>query len=960
MRHWSQLATRNWLARPTRAAGVLLAISLGVAAVVWVTACFESVRRTVISWALQHVGKSHITVESPAGKYDTIPIRLMDRLTALPEVKHAAARLVQRVPGKPLPRGGDPAALVFDPEEQLDVHGIDITNEMSVREYPLAAGRMFGPDESFVCLLEAAYAAEHGLAIGDGVCIWGGGRSEPYRFEIVGLVSRRRIAKFQKGWVVTRLADLQHAAVQQGMTTSIDLVLFDSSQDAVRAATERVRVEARKVVSNVSVRSVAVRLQQIQNAQSQQELVLVLLSCVAMLTAMFIILSTLSMGAVERVRQLGLLRCVGLTGGQLGVLVLVEVLPLGAVGILLGIPVGLVLTAVTRWLVPDYLGEFPISIADIRIAMAAGPAALALHLAEVARRTGIATSAMVGMGVTLFAAMLPMLRAWAASPLEASRPRAAGQRGKWIVVSGAVGLLVLAAQAALVHGLPTALQPLLDAPVRWLSAQLGMTISVYGLDRSPEFPTLASAAIVMLYLGYALVAPLLVWAVSGPAVKLVAAGLRVGERLLQDQVGRAVWRSTGIACGLMVGLSLIVGLVVFSDSVRRGWEFPRAFPEAYVWNFQDMRPDAREAISPVPGVRNFTVAHAVNCIVGERRMFMERVFLSITWFLAIEPTQFLDLLRMEFVEGDRETAERLLLEGGHIIVAEDFSRTRNAHLGDSVEVRIGVTRHSFKVAGVIQSPALDIAASYFQAMSEANVVANSSVMGSLEDMRRIFGQNATRMVLLNFDLPPTPVPDGWPPPQESAEAADIPPECFDTRLPLERRWQRYREEQVLRDVTRALGAPAAPHGTARELKDAIDSELTRVTQLLAAVPTVALLVAAIGVANLMTASVTSRARQLAILRAVGATRGLILRMVLGEALVLGVVGTLLGTALGLHVAMNVTTMTQKMWGFSSEMTLPHGQLAAAVLLTVGLCAAAGIWPARRAARTNVVDALHVP
>jgi putative ABC transport system permease protein len=177
---------------------------------------------------------------------------------------------------------------------------------------------------------------------------------------------------------------------------------------------------------------------------------------------------------------------------------------------------------------------------------------------------------------------------------------------------------------------------------------------------------------------------------------------------------------------------------------------------------------------------------------------------------------------------------------------------------------------------------------------------------------------------------------------------------------LERRWRRWREAQVLEEVRRRLAAPQVYSGTVAELKDEIDAELTRVTLLLTAIPGVALLVAAIGVANLMTANVTARAKQLAILRAVGATRGLVLRMVVGEALVLGLLGSALGLALGLHLAANITELVDRMWGFRVALRLPWGYVIATILLTVGLCIVAGALPARHASRTDIVDALHVP
>jgi putative ABC transport system permease protein len=118
-------------------------------------------------------------------------------------------------------------------------------------------------------------------------------------------------------------------------------------------------------------------------------------------------------------------------------------------------------------------------------------------------------------------------------------------------------------------------------------------------------------------------------------------------------------------------------------------------------------------------------------------------------------------------------------------------------------------------------------------------------------------------------------------------------------------------------------------------------------------------VAAIGVANLMTANVASRVKQLATLRAVGATRSLVLRMVIGEALILGLLGSGLGLGLGLHLAWNVSTMTERMWGYVFPFQVPWGFVAAAIGLTVGLCVLAGMGPARHASRTNVIEALHV-
>ncbi|MFO0839471.1 MAG: ABC transporter permease [Phycisphaerae bacterium] len=917
MRHWSQLATRNWRAKRVRTIGAVLAIALGTGAVVWVTCCYESVRQTVLGWAGRYVGASHITLESPLGKYDTIPqSRLIRPIVAVPEVERVVVRLVRRLRGEAVGRDA------FSPDElsqmrahellaELDIHGIEPANELAIRDHrqDLVAGRMLEDADESACVLEAAFAEDAHVGLGDKLLVWGGSRAEPYELEIVGLVNRRKVGRFQRGLAIVLLPVLQKIDSKQGSVTSIDVVVRDATRARIQTCASRVLTAARRIWPNVTIRTAEIRMRQIEQAQQQQEFVLILLSCVAMLTALFIILSTLSMGMIERIGQLGLMRCIGVTGAQLASLVLIEVVPMGLAGIALGIPIGLGLTALTVRLVPEYLGELAVS------------------------RDGIALAAIAGMATTLAAAALPALAALRVSPLEAARPRARRASVVWLYVALLLAVIVLGIQ----H-----------------------TTLVERLARSTWFAQSASTAVVMLYLGYALASPLAVWAIGSASVVVVAWLLRVRVRLLQDQIGHAVWRSSGICCGLMVGLSLIVGLVVFNESFTRGWQFPKQFPEAYIWNFEQMTPDARAVIAAVPGVREFTVFNAQNVIVEEKPLFMEQVFRSVTWFMACEPESFFDLVKVEFVEGSEQAARELLAKGDHVVIAEDFARARNKHLGDTVRVFVGQNPpRDFRIAGVMQSPALDIAAGYFQAQSEANVVATGSVLGTVRDLERYYNIRGTKLVLLNFDLPQERVPTDWPPKADSRDAIGMPADVFDDRLALARRWQRWREELVLRDLKSRLNAVTAFSGTARELKDEIDVQLSRVTGLLTAVPAVALIVAAIGVANLMTANVTSRAKQLAVLRAVGATKGLVLRLVVGEALVLGLLGSGLGLALGLHLAANTAVMVDRMWGMRISIEMPWGYVSLAIGLTVGLCVLAGILPARHAARTNIVDALHV-
>ncbi|MGQ0643182.1 MAG: ABC transporter permease [Gemmatimonadaceae bacterium] len=133
----------------------------------------------------------------------------------------------------------------------------------------------------------------------------------------------------------------------------------------------------------------------------------------------------------------------------------------------------------------------------------------------------------------------------------------------------------------------------------------------------------------------------------------------------------------------------------------------------------------------------------------------------------------------------------------------------------------------------------------------------------------------------------------------------------------------------------------------------IFSETTQVfTYLLAGIAAVSLLVGGIGIMNIMLVSVTERTREIGVRKALGATKLNILLQFLIEAVVLCLLGGLLGVLLGAAVA-NI---------FRSSLQWNTQIAPASVLLAFGFSAAVGVifgvWPARRAARLDPILALR--
>ncbi|MDN3352637.1 ABC transporter permease [Actinomadura sp. DC4] len=114
---------------------------------------------------------------------------------------------------------------------------------------------------------------------------------------------------------------------------------------------------------------------------------------------------------------------------------------------------------------------------------------------------------------------------------------------------------------------------------------------------------------------------------------------------------------------------------------------------------------------------------------------------------------------------------------------------------------------------------------------------------------------------------------------------------------------------------------------------------------------VALLVGGVGVANIMVISVLERRQEIGLRRALGATRRQIRLQFLTESVALSLLGGLAGVLLGLTASL--TYAAYRGW----PLVLPVEALTGGVLAAVAVGAAAGLYPARRAARLTPTQAL---
>ena len=276
-----------------------------------------------------------------------------------------------------------------------------------------------------------------------------------------------------------------------------------------------------------------------------------------------------------------------------------------------------------------------------------------------------------------------------------------------------------------------------------------------------------------------------------------------------------------------------------------------------------------------------------------------------------------------FSQGDRESAEKALAEGDNCVVTEMMAHARNLKLGDELKVDAGRGLEiALKVVGVVD-------------LNWHMVTSRALVRG----MNRM-PVNTDGPVFVSFD---------------TLAACDMRPQEF---VKMTHVWLDYEPEFlaangvfpagriVEREIVEALGGAWSEdsegeiRGNAVRLhsRDEIaDGTLAHGSDLVGAmarVPFIFLAVISLGFVAMLVASFESRRREFVVLRAVGATRFQLAKVLVGEALAVAVVGVALGLFGGALVGWLCTAGTRAAmsnWGLPATFAVPLGVIAEGAL-----------------------------
>lgn len=475
--------------------------------------------------------------------------------------------------------------------------------------------------------------------------------------------------------------------------------------------------------------------------------------------------------------------------------------------------------------------------------------------------------------------------------------------GLTVTVVSAVGAARRAARVAPVEALRESIDLASDAPRRRRRTLRRALPAVAGLAGIGA--VMAGAPVVLLApaavatgVGLALLGPTL----TPTLARVVGAPLRlagVPGDLARESAARAPRRTTATATALALGLALIAFMTVVGTSLKAG--ISGSYRETVTADLvvESSRSEMLGGLSPHVAER-ITALPEVD--TASRVRYGHWLDDGRTDALtAVDPDTLPAVAELDLRDGSLDG----LADGG-IVVAESVADERGLAVGDTVTMTFAaVADQELPVVGILD--AVDA-----QALSTGWII-------SLATYDRLYTEDVDASVLVRAADRTS-----------SEEAIDAVQDALADHPTV-----------AVRDQAAAADARGA----------AVDQVLGLVTVLLVLTVVIALL----GITNTLALSVAERTREIGLLRAVGATRRQIAWMVRAEAVLVAALAGVLGLVVG--VGLGAVTVSALSRTAPIALTLPAGRLAAVVLVAAAAGLVAGLAPARRAARMDVLDAI---
>lgn len=924
---------------PVRLLVTALATVAAAAMVVWTVSSYDALLASFESYSDQSQGRYTLSiapistfrqyapgaVPSTAEKF--VPPETLEQLRADPAVLAADAVWVRRIPmrpAKPTPppsetpapsgKPGAPSSASPMPRRMPDVRLLGTTAAQA--PYPLDDGRWIDPARPDLpeAALSSQAAKQFGVGVGDELLVGEGPRARTLR--IVGLVANPVIEGFGAGVAAAQVMTPALGGLYVPMALAEEIlgepsrihftgVVVDPAVDinAFRFGWTPRLGNASTPVQFQQAHDVEETLDQSASAENVRTQAYTSTG-IALLAALFLVFSTLNIGVAERIRQFAVLRAVALTRLQVGALVAIESFVLATVGFLGGVAVGhVVVQAVARASAHLFRAN----------GVAVGPHSLAL-------------AAVCTYGGALLAAIWPILRATRVRPMDAMAPRSEAPARRLSPALVALGLLLLA-----IHPLVTFAVPMPDS-VRY---------AAYVLVGCPAFG-----------LAFILLAPAAVVLVDRFGSPLLARLFGLPPRLLASQITAHLWRTAGIALALTIGLGLYVSIQVWGYSMLHSF-MPGAWaPDALIAFQPGLDPAQADAVEHLPGI---VPGHALPIVFEQPRLkddltrSADRATVTrqdTLVIVGIDPVRAFGgaapFLRFDWTAGSPEEAIPLLVSGRGCLVPDHFLTLTGLKLGDSVELvppEHPETPVRYVIAGALRLPGWHWQTKPVGFRSRTHR-ACALVFAAYDNVAADFSRPAASHVWFDFDPAATSAE------QLGRDARDL------------------YAELLGRDVALGNAPPDAPAVRVMPIdgiRGMVRSHAKQWLWGMSRLPLVTLAITCLGVLNAMLASVRARRWDIGVLRAIGFTRWAIVRAVVAEGLLIGLVACLLSLGFGLLAGWCGAALSQYVSFFAGMhpvLILEWRPILAGLGTALLLCTLAAVGPAISVGRTDPLTLLQ--
>lgn len=854
MRGLWPFARRSLLGRRGRTALLISAVALASSLVVAVTSGMRTAQSNLEASIARAMGATDVRIVHRYAQ--PFDASLLDEVRGWSGVARVAGRLGGSIT---LSNEGAPDDAGRPRRATVQARGVDPGEDAFFREVEIEEGRrVAGPRE---IVLDPASARALKAEVGGTLRIVRFGK--PLEVAVVGIYKRPVLGALQRPLVEIDLPTLADATRREGRLTAIAIAL-DEGVDAEIFAAARAETLVDPMLCEPAERVRTGLDKQVAGS----ELSVLIATVIAFLSCAAIVATGMTTAVLDELREMGIARAIGASRRQLFGAQLVVGGAIGSIGGLIGIPLGIGLVSILAAIYAEFIPAGP----------AFEPRGALLAFA------GAALSGILG-------GLFPAIRAARISPLEAIAIRARPPR------------------AALV----------------WLAALAGLAgIGVWGLGLIPEsrdtrFWIYVLATLPILHIAWFLLSVPITVVVGRLASPLLERVLGLPRGLLAGSVARMPWRLGCTAGALMVAVSILVSTRSNGDAIIRDLRERVRFADGFVFSTSGLSPEEQSRIGGLEGVdAALPIGYLPLKVAGEQVFGVEGLGPSNVVCVGFEPKPFLEMNRLDWIEGSPETAIPRLEQGDAILVAPEFLIARGLGVGSTLRLGSGKHEADFEIVGVVTAAGLDIATQTF-------------------GMRQIYMEQAVSCVFMSFDA--------------VAEHFDT-REAYIMQLKLAAGLDEDGEEALGRAVADAV--PGAVFSSGRAIRGFVDEIGGTILAVTGTVALAALVLAAIGVGSVVAAGISARTREFGVLRSIGGSTRVLVALVLGETVVLALASLVSGTALGLQLAWMGVALYRDFAGLRLAWVVPFGPLAvgAAIVVAVALLAAmpAVIRLARKPAR----------